>query len=128
MTLQAAQIIAAPGHQREVDGRDAARQVHVPRSTTTPTSSMVKEAIEELFKVTVIDVNVLDHQGQGEVTQPPARPRRGLDLALEEGRRDPGQRPEDRILRGGLDDAAAQLQAHLRRPPFQQQYAVFCLC
>ena len=55
----------------------------------------IKEAVEELFKVTVLDVNVLDDQAQGEEPQPPARPRQGLDIALEEGRRDGG--PSDKI-------------------------------
>ena len=93
MTLQAAQIVAAPGHQREVDGRDAARQVHVrgPRrrqqaadqgrdrgalqgqraSTSTCSTTKAKEKSR--------------NRRRGRI--------KGWTIALEEGRRDRGQRP-----------------------------------
>ncbi len=58
-----------------------------------------------------------DHASQGEEPQPQAWPRPGLDLALEEGHRHRRRRRQDRILRGGLADAAAQLQGDLSRPP-----------
>ena len=62
----------------------------------------VKDAIEELFKVDVLTVNVSTKKAK-EKSRNRGRGRdRGLDLAVEEGRRHAGRRPEDRILRGGV--------------------------
>ena len=58
-----------------------------------------------------------DHEGQGEATRHAARPDHRPHHAVAEGHRHPGPRPEDRILRGGLTDAAPQLQADLAGPP-----------
>ena len=63
---------------------------------------MIKGAVEELFKVNVTGRQRPDHEGQGEAPGHEARPDQRLHDPLAEGRRHPGQRPEDRILRGGL--------------------------
>ena len=79
----------------------------------------IKAAIEELYKkenVTVVSVNVLTTKAK----EKRRGNRRGQTIghhAVAQGHRDPGARPEDRILRRGLTDAASQLQGHLAGAP-----------
>ena len=70
----------------------------------------IKAAVEELYKkenVTVVVRQRPHDQGQGEAPRHAPRPDRRPHHALAQGHRHPGPRPEDRILRGGLDDAAS---------------------
>ena len=77
----------------------------------------VKAAVEELFKVDVLDGQRVDHQAQGEVAQPRTVAHQGLDARP--GRRPSSPSPPARRSNSsrGCRDAAANLQAHLRRPP-----------
>ena len=65
----------------------------------------IKAAIEELYakeKVTVVSVNVLTTKAK-EKRRGTRRGRiSGYTTPVAQGHRDPGPRPEDRILRGGL--------------------------
>ena len=69
----------------------------------------IKAAIEELYakeKVTVVSVNVLTTKAKEKRRGHAARPDHRLHHPVAQGHRDAGPRPEDRILRGGLSDAA----------------------
>ena len=75
---------------------------------------MIKDAVEELFKVTVVDVNVLTTKAKEKSRNRKRGRIQWLHLALEEGHRDGRGRRQDRVLRGGLGDAAAKLQGRPR--------------
>ena len=112
MTLQASQIVLRPViSEKSMD--ETQRDKYTFAVHDDANKLQIKAAVEELFKVTRAGRQRPHHQAQGEEPQPQARPRQGLDLALEEGRRDRRGQRQDRILRGGLGDAAAKLQADL---------------
>ena len=78
----------------------------------------IKAAVEELYKkenVTVIAVNVLTTKAKEKRRGNAARPDRRPHHAVAQGHRHPGPRPEDRILRGGLTDAACAVTSRPRR-------------
>ena len=65
----------------------------------------IKDAVEELWRtegVTVVVGQRAHDQAQGEAARHEARPDHRLHHALAQGDRDPGPRPEDRVLRGSL--------------------------
>ena len=88
MTLMASEIVLKPViSEKSMD--ETQRGKYTFRVHSDANKLQVKEAIEELFKVEVLERQRLHDQVQGEVAQPPPHPHQGLDVALEEGRRHP---------------------------------------
>ena len=90
MTLQAAEMILRPViSEKSMD--ETQRGKYTFRVHSDANKLMVKDGDRGALQGQRHQRQRPDDQGQGEVAQPQARPRRGLDLALEEGRRDAGQ-------------------------------------
>ena len=95
----------APGREREVDRPVARTASYTFRVHPDANKIQIKAAIEELYaadKVTVVAVNVLTTKAKEKSRGTTPRPDQGLHLAVAQGRRDPGRRPEDPVLRGRL--------------------------
>ena len=105
----------APGHQREVDGRDAASTSTRSRSTTTPTSCRSRPPSRSSSRSRCWTSTCS--------TTKPKEKSRNRKRGRIKGCTSPWKKAvvtvevqrQDRILRGGVGDAAAQLQADLPR-------------
>ena len=88
-------------------------QVRLPRPPATRTRLQIKQAIEKLFKKTVVAVNTCNYAGKKKRERTAAF---GRKAALEEGDRDPEGRRQDRTRLNRRLSWHSKLSVHSRRP------------